>query len=294
MPAVTVPDTLVLPRVADAGRGRAVRPVTSVTDAPAGLRGRGIPGARAPSPACRMAELDPFIHMDQMGEVEYAPGRAQGHAVAPAPWLRDRDLHDRRHVPAPGLHRRRRPHHQRLDAVDDGRVGHPAHRAPARAADRQRRPVPRDPALGEPAVGRQDDRPALPGHRGGQRPAAHLARRRRARPGHRRRRRRPPRARLARTRRSRWCTPPSAGRRARPALARRVQRARLRARRATGTSGPDARPSTPAQLAVHGAGDALVLRADADPGVPPPRARRAHPRRPAHRRAGRTPTGRSS
>ena len=23
--------------------------------------------------------LDPFIHMDQMGEVEYAPGRAQGH-----------------------------------------------------------------------------------------------------------------------------------------------------------------------------------------------------------------------
>ena len=49
-----------------------------------------------------LATLDPFIHMDQMGEVEYAPGEPKGTAVAPAPRLRDRHLH----------HRRRRSSHQ--------------------------------------------------------------------------------------------------------------------------------------------------------------------------------------
>ena len=121
-----------------------------------------------------------------------------------------------------------------------------------------RRPVPRDPALGQPAVGRQVDRPALPGHRGGQRPAAHLPRRRRARPGHRRRRRRPPRPRLdahadlagARHRRAR--------RRAGPALAAPSSTRSSTCSPAAATVGPDARPLHTGQLAVHGPGDALV------------------------------------
>ena len=177
-----------------------------------------------------------------MGEVEYAPGRAQGHALAPPPRLRDRHLHDRRHLPAPGLDRRRRPHHQRRHPVDDGRLGHPAHRAADRAADRQRRAVPRHPAVGQPAGGRQVDRPALPGHRGGRRPAAHLARRRRAGPGDRRRRRRRTRARGRPTRRSRWCTPPlQPGAELVLPVAARVQRAGLRA-----VGRRDGRPRRPA------------------------------------------------
>ena len=64
------------------------------------------------------------------------PGRAERHAVAPAPRLRDRHLHHRRHLPAPGLERRRRRHHQRRHAVDDRRRRHPAHRDAARAPGR--------------------------------------------------------------------------------------------------------------------------------------------------------------
>ena len=79
MPAVTVPDTLVLPRIQvepDAGR----RPVKAVTDAPAGLEGEGFPVRRAFA-GVPVADLDPFVHMDQMGEVEYAPGEPKG-----TPW----------------------------------------------------------------------------------------------------------------------------------------------------------------------------------------------------------------
>ena len=45
MPAVTVEDTLVLPRVPEPDRTAAAdRPVLTVTTAPTGLRGRGLPG----------------------------------------------------------------------------------------------------------------------------------------------------------------------------------------------------------------------------------------------------------
>ncbi len=79
MPAITVPDTLVLPRVA--ARPDAVsRPVLSLTDAPSSFEGEGFPVRRAFAGVSYEA-LDPFIHMDQMGEVEYAPGEAKG-----TPW----------------------------------------------------------------------------------------------------------------------------------------------------------------------------------------------------------------
>ncbi|HEV7899510.1 MAG TPA: pirin family protein [Planosporangium sp.] len=83
MPAVTVEDILVLPRVpaADPASARP-RPVTSVTTAPRGLEGEGFPVRRAFA-GVDLRALDPFIHMDQMGEVEYAPGEPKGTAWHP-------------------------------------------------------------------------------------------------------------------------------------------------------------------------------------------------------------------
>ncbi len=81
MPAVTVPDTLVLPRVAVQDHAD-FRPVKAVTDAPSGYEGEGFPVRRAFA-GVPVADLDPFIHMDQMGEVEYAPGEPKGTAWHP-------------------------------------------------------------------------------------------------------------------------------------------------------------------------------------------------------------------
>jgi len=105
MPAVTA-DTLTLPRLPDPGPEGVERPVVSVTTAPSGLEGEGFPVRRAFA-GVDLATLDPFVHMDQMGEVDYAPGEPKGHTLAPPPRLRDRHLHDRRDLPAPGLQRRR-------------------------------------------------------------------------------------------------------------------------------------------------------------------------------------------
>ena len=81
MPAVTVPDLLVLPRIPRPDRSReATRPVVSVTSAPHGLEGEGFPVRRAFA-GVDLTALDPFVHMDQMGEVEYAPGEPKG-----TPW----------------------------------------------------------------------------------------------------------------------------------------------------------------------------------------------------------------
>ena len=80
MPAVTVPDNLALPRIPGQEAHSELRRVTSVTDAPSGLEGEGFPVRRAFA-GVSMADLDPFIHMDQMGEVDYAPGEPKG-----TPW----------------------------------------------------------------------------------------------------------------------------------------------------------------------------------------------------------------
>ena len=82
MPAVTVPDTLVLPRIDPPAGDAAVRPVQAVTDAPSGFEGEGFPVRRAFA-GVPAADLDPFVHMDQMGEVEYAPGEPKGTAWHP-------------------------------------------------------------------------------------------------------------------------------------------------------------------------------------------------------------------
>ena len=81
MPAVSVDDLSILPRVPvpDAMVARH-RPVKTLTTAPSGFEGEGFPVRRAFAGAA-LEDLDPFIHLDQMGEVEYAPGEPKG-----TPW----------------------------------------------------------------------------------------------------------------------------------------------------------------------------------------------------------------
>ena len=76
MPAVTA-DTLTLPKIAAPTAEAQDRPVRSVTTAPRGHEGEGFPVRRAFA-GVNVADLDPFIHMDQMGEVDYAPGEPRG------------------------------------------------------------------------------------------------------------------------------------------------------------------------------------------------------------------------
>ena len=81
MPAVTVDDVTTLPRLTvPAGARR--RPVLGVSDAPSGFEGEGFPVRRAFA-GVDVRHLDPFVHMDQMGEVEYAPGEPKGTAWHP-------------------------------------------------------------------------------------------------------------------------------------------------------------------------------------------------------------------
>jgi hypothetical protein len=76
MPAITA-DTLTLPRIAAPTSESRDRPVRSVTTAPTGFEGEGFPVRRAFA-GVDLRDLDPFIHMDQMGEVDYAPGEPRG------------------------------------------------------------------------------------------------------------------------------------------------------------------------------------------------------------------------
>ncbi|TAM89756.1 MAG: pirin family protein [Jatrophihabitans sp.] len=76
MPAVTA-DTLTLPRIAAASIGDTERPVKQVSTGPRGYEGEGFPVVRAFA-GVPMADLDPFVHMDQMGEVDYAPLEPKG------------------------------------------------------------------------------------------------------------------------------------------------------------------------------------------------------------------------
>jgi redox-sensitive bicupin YhaK (pirin superfamily) len=81
VPAVTVEDLSTLAVVPAPDRAQAAeRPVKSVTTAPKGLEGEGFPVRRAFA-GVYLEDLDPFVHMDQMGEVDYAPGEPKG-----TPW----------------------------------------------------------------------------------------------------------------------------------------------------------------------------------------------------------------
>ncbi|MGI8626800.1 MAG: pirin family protein [Geodermatophilaceae bacterium] len=77
MPAVTVEDITTLARIPDARPTAEERKVRSVTTAPSGFEGEGFPVRRA-FQGVDLRDLDPFVHMDQMGEVDYAPGEPKG------------------------------------------------------------------------------------------------------------------------------------------------------------------------------------------------------------------------
>jgi len=81
MPAITVADLTTLPRVPVPNPLIAApRTVRSITTGPRGFEGEGFPVRRAFA-GVDLADLDPFVMMDQMGEVEYAPGEPKG-----TPW----------------------------------------------------------------------------------------------------------------------------------------------------------------------------------------------------------------
>ncbi|MFJ2215004.1 pirin family protein [Streptomyces sp. NPDC101062] len=79
MPAVTVENPLVLPRVT-APADAQPRRVLHVATAPSGFEGEGFPVRRAFA-GLNYQYLDPFIMMDQMGEVDYEAGEPKG-----TPW----------------------------------------------------------------------------------------------------------------------------------------------------------------------------------------------------------------
>lgn len=77
MPAVTA-DTLTLQRITIADEtGLRDRRVKSVTTAPRGHEGEGFPVRRAFAGISKR-DLDPFIMMDQMGEIDYGPYEPRG------------------------------------------------------------------------------------------------------------------------------------------------------------------------------------------------------------------------
>ena len=80
MPALTPEDWTVLARVEPLADAAEERSVATVTTAPRGVEGEGFPVRRAFA-GLPLSALDPFVHMDQMGEVDYAPGEPKG-----TPW----------------------------------------------------------------------------------------------------------------------------------------------------------------------------------------------------------------
>jgi len=76
MPAVSA-DTINLPTIPTPPAETAERAVKSVTNAPHGFEGEGFPVRRAFA-GVDVADLDPFIHMDEMGAVDYGPGEPRG------------------------------------------------------------------------------------------------------------------------------------------------------------------------------------------------------------------------
>ena len=68
MPAITVDDRTTLDRVPPVAPAARFRRVRGVSAAQSGLEGEGFPVRRAFA-GVDLADLDPFVHMDQMGEV---------------------------------------------------------------------------------------------------------------------------------------------------------------------------------------------------------------------------------
>ena len=239
---------------------------------------------RRPFPTPGMSLVDPFLLLDEMGPVDYAPGEAVGAPDHPhrgfetVTYVLEGEFEHEDSAGHRGeLARRRR-------AVDDRRRGIVHSEMPSRAHPRRRRPRARLPDLGEPAGARQDDGAALPGGAAAKHPEARrrpTARRaceviagealgvqRRDRDAH-----ADPRTRTGRSRRVPSVVLPA------PARLQRAASTCSRARRASATHAR----RRGRQLAILGDGDAVECRA-ADAKAP---ARLLAARRRAAARAGR-------
>ena len=156
MPAVTVDNVLALPRIDRpvAGPTATERPVVSVTSAPSGLEGEGFPVRRAFA-GVDLALLDPFIHMDQMGEVEYGPGEAKGTSWHPhrgfetATYIVDGTFEHQDNAGGGGLITNGDTQWMTAGA------GIQHIERPTGGAGDERRDVPRHPAVGQPAQGQE-------------------------------------------------------------------------------------------------------------------------------------------
>ncbi|MEV0706090.1 pirin family protein [Nocardia aurea] len=80
MPAITVDDIMILPRLPRPDRTAPERPVDKIVTAHKQLEGAGFE-VRRPFPSLDLRSADPFILLDQMGPVAYEPHQAKG-----APW----------------------------------------------------------------------------------------------------------------------------------------------------------------------------------------------------------------
>ena len=80
MPAVTTENIASLDRIEKPDDSMSARVVVKTVTAPSGLEGEGVTVKRALS-LLGLESIDPFIMMDQMGEVEYEVGEAKG-----TPW----------------------------------------------------------------------------------------------------------------------------------------------------------------------------------------------------------------
>ena len=165
MPAVTVPDITVLPRVPEPGAAAVDRPVRSVTTAPSGFEGEGFPVRRAFA-GVDLRDLDPFLMMDQMGEVEYAPGEPKG-----TDWHPHRGFETVTYI-IDGTFEHQ-DSHGGGGVITNGDTqwmtagGGLLHiERPPEQPGGQRRAVPRPAAVGEPADGEQVARTQVPGPAG--------------------------------------------------------------------------------------------------------------------------------
>ena len=261
MPAVTVDDLTILPRIPvpdPIGRPPACRHG-------ADHRARRASRARASRSAARSPASTSSTSTRSSTWTRWArwstrPGEPKG-----TPWHPHRGFETVTYIidgdlRAPGLQRRRRLDHQRRHPVDDRRRRDPAHRGAAGGLVAQGGLFHGFQLWVNLPRRRKMVAAALPGHPRSAGRAAHLARRRRAGAGHRRRGRRPRRARASRTRRSRWCTP--------------------RSPRARSSSCRGARDFNALVYVLAGRGTVGAERRPVRDGP----ARRVRPRRRAHRR----------
>ena len=127
MPAISA-DTVALPRIPEPGLEALDRQVISVTTAPSGFEGEGFPVRRAFA-GVDLRTIDPFVHMDQIGEVDYVPGEPK---VTPLGSHRGFETVTYMIDGVFRHQRRRRAHHRPRHPVDDrgGRIVICSHHPP--------------------------------------------------------------------------------------------------------------------------------------------------------------------